>query len=215
MELDQGSMAPYNTGMKRAVCLLLLAACDDPLPPPAPPAARVDPRAPDVFRARVLTTKGVFTIECRREWSPRGADRFHALVKSGYYADIALFRVMPSWVVQFGLHGDPKVNEEWFDRRFPDDPRVLKNERGTVTFATSGANTRNTQLFVNMADNARLDNEGFTPIGRVVDGMGVLNLLYGGYGEGPRQERIIKEGNAFLRADYPNLDYVQSITLEE
>lgn len=205
------------TGRAVLSFLVLLVACGDPPPPtpPAPPAAWTDVRAPDVFRARVLTTKGVFTIECRREWAPLGADRFYSLVKSGYFADIALFRVMPQWVVQFGLHGDPAVNEQWAGRAIRDDPRMLPNRRGAVSFATSGQDTRITQLFVNMADNFSLDEEGFAPFGLVVDGMGVLDLLYSGYGEGPKQERIIKEGNAFLRAEYPRLDYVKSITLKE
>jgi len=200
-------------------------ATSTPTPaPPGPGAALLDPslateQAPDRFRVRFETTKGPFVVEVTRAWAPRGADRFYGLVKAGYYDDVAFFRVIPGFMVQFGIHGDPRVNEAWRAARIPDDPVAQSNKRGMVTYAMAGPDTRTTQLFVNFKDNAFLDPQGFPPFGRVVEGMAVVDSLYSGYGEGapqgmgPDQGRVQQEGNAYLRASFPRLDYVKTARL--
>jgi cyclophilin family peptidyl-prolyl cis-trans isomerase len=181
--------------------------------------AQATSRAPDLFRARFETTKGPFVIEVHREWAARGADRFYSLVRAGYFDDVAFFRVISGFMVQFGINGDPRVNAAWQGARIPDDPVRQSNTRGMVTFATSGPNSRTTQVFINFADNSRLDGMGFAPFGRVVEGLPVVDSLYAGYGEGapsgagPSQGRIQSEGSTYLRAEFPKLDYVKTARL--
>jgi peptidyl-prolyl cis-trans isomerase A (cyclophilin A) len=198
-----------------------------PTPSPAAPAAgaalldpsRATERAPDRFRVRFETTRGPFVVEVTRAWAPRGADRFYNLVKAGYYDDVAFFRVIEGFMVQFGIHGDPSVNAAWRAARIPDDPVTQSNRRGTLTYAMAGPDTRTTQLFVNFKDNAFLDPQGFPPFGRVVEGMAVVDSLYSGYGEGaprgagPDQGRAQAEGNAYLRGSFPRLDFVKTARL--
>ena len=172
--------------------------------------------APDVFLARFDTSKGAFTIEVHRDWAPLGADRLYNLVKYGYYDNVRFFRVISGFMAQFGLHGDPKVNMAWRPARIDDDPVKQSNTRGMVTFAMAGPNTRTTQLFINLVDNVRLDGMGFAPVGKIVEGMETVDGLYPGYGEGapqgygPMQNRITSEGNEYLAAGFPQLDYVKS-----
>jgi peptidyl-prolyl cis-trans isomerase A (cyclophilin A) len=198
-----------------AVCLSIIAvACSKDSPPPSDSAvgalsATVTP-APDTFRVAFETTRGNFVVDVIRAWSPRGVDRFHELVNAGYFTDVAFFRVLPGFVAQFGMHGDPAVNRQWSDRTILDDPVAQSNTRGTIVFATSGANTRKTQFFINYADNARLDGMGFSPFGRVVEGMSVVDSIFAGYRETPDQARIAEEGNAYLRREFPLLDYIKS-----
>jgi peptidyl-prolyl cis-trans isomerase A (cyclophilin A) len=165
------------------------------------------------------TSKGDFTVEVHRDWAPKGADRFYELVKSGFYDDVRFFRVIRSprpFMAQFGISGDPATNAKWTNANLQDDPVKERNTRGRITFATSGPNTRTTQLFINYGDNSRLDSRGFSPFGEVVSGMEVVDKLYADYGEGapdgkgPDQERIEKEGNAYLTKDFPNLDYIKT-----
>lgn len=171
-------------------------------------------QAPDQFKVRFETTKGAFIVEAVRDWSPKGVDRFYNLVKAGFYDDVACFRVIEGFVVQFGLNGDPKVNEAWENERVGDDPVRQSNLQGFLTFATGGPNTRTTQLFINLRDNQRLDRMGFSPIGRVTKGVQIVDILYSGYGEGeprgkgPSQEKISSEGNPYLRKNFPRLDYI-------
>jgi peptidyl-prolyl cis-trans isomerase A (cyclophilin A) len=172
-------------------------------PPPAASAA------PDSFRVAFETTRGNFAIDVIRAWSPRGADRFHQLVNAGYFTDIAFIRVLPGFVAQFGMHGDPVVNRRW-ETPILDDPVVHGNTRGTIVFATSGPNTRGNQFFINYADNAHLDGSGFSPFGRVIEGMSVVDSIYSGYGETPDQSRVGAEGNAYLKREFPRLDYIKS-----
>lgn len=173
-------------------------------------------RAPAQFRARFETTKGAFVIEVTRAWAPRGADRFYNLVRAGYYDDVAFFRVIEGFMVQFGIHGDPAVNQVWREARIPDDPVSQSNKRGMVTYAMAGPDTRTTQLFINFRDNAGLDGQGFSPFGRVVEGMTVVDALYSGYGEGaprgtgPDQGRAQMEGNAYLKNSFPRMDFVKT-----
>jgi len=184
-----------------------------------PASAAMSERAPAMFRARFETGKGVVVIEVHRDWAPLGADRFYNLVKSGYFDNTRFFRVIPGFMAQFGIHGDPRVSAVWREAHIPDDPVRQRNTRGMVSFATAGPGTRTTQLFINYADNSRLDGMGFSPFGRVVEGMEVVDRLYGGYGEGapggrgPDQGRIQAEGNAYLERDFPELDYVRRATI--
>lgn len=170
--------------------------------------------APAAFKVLFETTEGDIVVEVYRAWAPRGADRFYNLVRHGYYDGVRFFRTVPGFVVQFGIHGDPVVSAAWREARIPDDSVEARNQRGTVTFATGGPHTRTTQLFINLADNARLDAQGFAPFGRVVGGMDVVARLHSGYGDarprgqGPDQERIHSEGNAYLQSEFPLLDSV-------
>lgn len=201
---------------------LFLFACGEgerPAPPPDAAATTGAAAAPDSFRARFETSAGDFVIAVHRAWAPRGADRFHELVRSGYYDNARFFRVISGFMVQFGLHGDPKVSAQWRDRRIPDDPVRRTNGRGMVTFATAGPGTRTTQVFINYGNNDRLDAMGFAPFGQVIEGMDVVDRLYAGYGEGapqgqgPNQGRIQMEGNAYLERAFPRLDYVRRATV--
>ena len=179
--------------------------------------AKLTAKAPERFRARFDTTKGTFIIEVHREWSPNGADRFYNLVKNGYYDGVKFFRVVPGFVVQWGISGDPSIATTWLKATIPDDPVKESNKRGMVTFAKSGApNSRSVQLFINLVDNDRLDAMGFAPFGKVVEGMDVIDKLYGGYAEGltKLQGRIAEEGNAFLEKNYPDLDAIKKASIE-
>ena len=170
--------------------------------------------APDTFEVHVETTKGTFVIEVVGAWAPIGADRFYNLVRHGYSDDVRFHRVVPDFITQWGVSGDPELNAVWYDRGMPDDSVVASNVRGTVAYAFTEPGTRTTQVYVNMTDNARLDAQGFAPFGRVVQGMAsVVDSLYSGYGEesggGVRrgdQSRIVDEGNAYLDAAWPRLD---------
>lgn len=179
-------------------------------------------RAPDEFKVRFSTTKGDFVIEVNRDWAPNGADRFYNLVKIGYFNDVAFFRNIEGFMVQFGINGDPAVNRKWKNSNIKDDPVKESNKRGYVTFAQRGdPNSRSTQFFVNFGDNSFLDGQRFAPFGRVVEGMKVVDSLYNGYGEGaprglgPDQGRLQDEGNAYLNRDFPKLDYIKTAKLVE
>jgi peptidyl-prolyl cis-trans isomerase A (cyclophilin A) len=186
----------------------------------ADPAA-LNAKAPAVYQAKFDTSKGPFVIEVHRDWAPQGADRFYNLVKSGFCDNARFFRVIEGFMVQFGINGDPKIATVWRDADIKDDPVKQSNGRGTITFATAGPNTRTTQVFINFADNAPLDGQGFSPFGKVVSGMEVVDSLYSGYGEGapngngPDQGRIQSQGNAYLEQDFPKLDFIKTATIAE
>ena len=171
-------------------------------------------QAPDLYRVKMETTAGNFVIEVHREWAPRGADRFYNLVKIGYYSDVAFFRVLAGFMAQAGFHGDPGVSKVWLNARFKDDPVKQKNYPGTVTFATGGPNTRTAQFFINYGDNSYLDDSGFAPFGKVVEGFESVQQLHSGYGEGepngkgPGQGKVYRLGNDYLKAEFPELDYI-------
>jgi len=173
------------------------------------------PRGPDRYRVKFETSKGDFNVEVIRNWSPLGADRFHELVKEGFYDGNRFFRIVPGFVVQWGIHGDPAVAARWENRRIPDDPAGMTNSPATICYATNGPESRTTQVFINLGNNARLDNQGFTPFGRVTEGMSVVASLYAGYGEGPNQGRIRAEGNAYLEREFPRLDYIKRASFIE
>jgi len=195
---------------------------------PAPNAALYDPslaaeKAPDAFRVALETTKGEVLILVNRSWAPNGADRFYNLVRIGYFDDVAFYRAIGGFMVQCGFHGNPLVSQAWATATIDDDPMVKSNARGTVTFAQpSIPNARTTQFFINTADNGYLKKHGnFAPFGKVISGMDVVDALYTGYGEGapqgrgPSQQRIAREGNEYLKRDFPKLDYIVKATIVE
>jgi cyclophilin family peptidyl-prolyl cis-trans isomerase len=207
--------------------LLLLGACESakkekPAPPSQPslnnPSA-LNAQAPDIYWAKFDTTKGSFVIKATRSWAPIGADRFYNLVKNGFYNDASFFRVIPGFIVQFGISAAPNVSSVWHDADIQDDPVKQSNVAGTVTFATAGPNTRTTQVFINLANNRSLDAQGFAPFGTVTEGMDVAQNFYSGYGEGapmgngPDQQLIQSQGEAYLAANFPKLDHINSATI--
>ncbi|HMG20344.1 MAG TPA: peptidylprolyl isomerase [Kofleriaceae bacterium] len=174
-------------------------------------------RAPEVCRVRLETTQGPIVIEMRRTWAPHGADRFYELVRAGYYDDTAVFRIRAGVFAQFGISGDPEVARRWRARTIPDDPRVLSNTRGAVAFAFKDRDGRTAQVFINLRDNSpAFDAEPFVPFARVVEGMDVADALYADYGEragggirAGKQDPVFDGGNAYLRREFPELDYIQ------
>jgi peptidyl-prolyl cis-trans isomerase A (cyclophilin A) len=172
--------------------------------------SRATAKAPAAFRVRFATSRGAFVVAVTRAWAPLGADRFYNLVRAGFFDGARFFRVVPRFVVQFGLSGDPRVNAAWESARIKDDPVTQTNGRGRITFATAGPGTRTTQLFVSLKDNRSLDGMGFAPFGEVsAAGMAVVDAIYAGYGELPDQGRITTEGNRYLESSFPRLDYVK------
>lgn len=218
---------PASVLLALSALQLIPVACKEKAPPAPPPANAVatatarpaDPASPDSFRVKFETTKGNFTVEVVRAWAPKGADRFYRLVNEGYFKNVRFFRVLPGFMAQFGLSGDPALNAKFDTMRIADDPVTQSNKRGMLTFATAGPNTRSNQFFINYADNASLDVQGFSPIGRVIDGMKVVDAMYSGYGEGapngsgPSQDSITQEGNKYLQRAFPKLDYIKSATI--
>ncbi|HEY4130469.1 MAG TPA: peptidylprolyl isomerase [Gemmatimonadaceae bacterium] len=176
----------------------------------APTVAAPTTPAPDSFNVRFETSRGPFVARIYRRWAPKGADRFYELVQAHFYDENRFFRVVPGFVAQFGINDKPKVNDVWDAKRIPDDSVKQSNGRGTIVFATEGPNTRTHQLFINLADNGRLDPMGFAPMGRVVDGMATVDSLYNGYGEQPDQQYIQTLGNSYLNRLFPKLDYIKT-----
>ena len=177
--------------------------------------------SPAAYRVSVETTKGTFVVAVTRALAPRGADRFYRLVGAGYFDDSRFFRVVPGFIAQFGIPGDPAITRVWKDRRMPDDSARASNVRGMIAYAMTGPNTRTTQLFISLVDNSRIDVQGFAPIGRVVSGMEVVDQLYGGYGEtagggmrAGKQDRMMTEGNRHLDQDFPKLDRILKARVE-
>ena len=213
------------------VVVLTMAACRTAPSPAAKAGARapslsaaaaplLDPSsphwlqpAPDSFTLLLETSRGPVTLEIVRVLAPRGADRLYNLARAGFYDDSRFSRVVPNFIAQFGVPGDPRVSAVWKDRAFPDDPVRTSNVRGTIAFAMTGPDTRTHQLFISLVDNSRLDAQGFAPLGRVVEGMDVVDRLYSGYGEtsgggmrAGKQGRVMAEGNTYLDAAFPRLD---------
>jgi len=192
---------------------------ENPLMDPKHPD--VNQKAPDEYRVKVVTSKGDFLIQVKREWAPRGADRFYNLVKNGFFDECRFFRVITDFMVQFGISGDPKISAKWRDATILDDPVRQSNRRGLLSFATGGPNTRTTQIFINFKKNDFLDRQGFSPFGEVTEGMDVVDSLYAEYGEGapsgsgPDQGRIQREGNDYLKKDFEKLDHIKSARIAE
>ena len=193
---------------------------------PASPAALKNPAAleeaaPATFNVKFDTSAGVFVLKVTRAWAPNGADRFYNLVKNGFYDEARFFRVVPGFMVQFGIHADPAVSAGWRSAMIKPDPVKQSNKRGYITYAMGGSpDTRTTQVFINFQDNSGLDQQGFAPFGEVTSGMNVVDKIYSGYGEGapsgrgPDQGRIQMEGNAYLTKAFPKMDYIKKATIE-
>jgi peptidyl-prolyl cis-trans isomerase A (cyclophilin A) len=205
-----------NRGAPAAVvaCLVLLTGCGAaPETKSAAPAKREPP--PPVYRVKFGTTKGNIVIEVRQEWSPRGADHFHELVRMRFYDGVKFHRVLRTFVAQFGINGNPRVDLIYSLTPIGDDPVKEKNKRGTIAFAKLGANSRTAEVFINLRDNPMLDTTGFSPFGKVVEGMDVADKLSGIYGElapagsGPEPSRIHREGNKYLDKEFPRLDAIE------
>lgn len=178
------------------------------------PAALKDV-APAEYRAMFDTSAGPFVILVHRDWAPKAADRFYNLVKYGFFDNSRFFRVVPNFMVQFGLNGDPAIQGPWTSANIPDEPAKQSNRRGLITFATAGPNTRTTQVFINFKDNTFLDQQGFTPFGEVVSGMEAVQKINAEYGEQPVQPLIQRQGNAYLIKAFPRLDFVKKATIEK
>lgn len=233
---------PFKAGMLVLLIATSLAGCRlkksqeaEPQKDQAPPVDPLQPTpdakhletppgaAPATYKVRFETSQGDFVVQVHRQWAPRGADRFYELVKSGFYDGNRFFRVLSGFAAQWGINGDPSVQARWRTRVIPDDrpnPEV-SNTPGTITFATSGRDSRTTQVFINLGDNSRLDRMGFTPFGKVTNGMSVVRSLYSGYGEGapdgrgPSQPLIERRGNDYLNSRFPKLDYIKKAVLIE
>ena len=199
-------------------------------------AANVDPvllepsklneEAPETFQAKFTTTEGDFVIEFHRDWAPHGVDRAYNLIKSGFYDGVAFFRVMEGFMAQFGIHNAPAVNEAWMEATTEADPmNEQSNTRGMVTFAQrknpktgqSDPATRTTHMFINYTNNQALDQQNFIPVGKVVEGMDVVDKLYPGYGggppTGPSQKLAMEQGKPYFEQNFPKLDYIEDANI--
>lgn len=197
-----------------AAFALLLVGCSPAPSPVTTEKVPLEATAPPTYRVNFDTSRGGFVVEVTREDAPLGADRFYSMVKSKFFDGARFFRVVPGFVVQFGLAADPKVTSAW-NKNIKDDPVHANNQEGTLAFATSGPNTRTTQMFINLGDNVRLDSMGFAAFGKVVSGMDVVKAIYSGDGEKPDQHRIEAEGNAYLEKEFPKLDFVKTARLAQ
>jgi peptidyl-prolyl cis-trans isomerase A (cyclophilin A) len=197
------------------------AQSNDPIPALATSPGLLDPtqaieQSPEVWKARFWTSKGEVTIEVHRAWAPLGADRFYNLVKVGFFDGAKFFRVIDGFMAQFGISGDFGVSAKWHDASIKDDPVTQSNKRGYITFATSGTDSRTTQVFINFGDNSALDEKGFAPFGMVTAGMDAVDALYNGYGDGPpdgqgpHQDMIESQGNDYLTSSFPKLDSIKA-----
>ena len=169
--------------------------------------------APATYKASFDTTAGSFVVEVHRDWAPKGADRFYNLVRNGYYDDTRFFRVVPNFMVQFGINGNPAIQKVWRNANIPDDPVTQTNKRGAITFANAGPNTRTTQVFINYRSNAGLDKQGFAPFGEVISGMEVVDKINAQYGQEPEQGLIQAQGNRYLMKAFPKLDAIKRATI--
>ncbi len=208
-----------------AILIVLFQRAQSPSLLLTPDAPALNRRAPETFNVRLETTKGNIVVEVHREWSPNGVDHFYNLVQAGYYDQSRFFRVNKDrgWT-QFGINGDPKISNIWRTRTIPDDPRRVSNTRGTIAYAFAVANGRTTQVFINTRDNsATHDVEPFVPFGRVIEGMDVVDSLYGEYGEtsgggirAGKQDKLFEEGTAYLSREFPKLDtIIRAVVVEK
>jgi peptidyl-prolyl cis-trans isomerase A (cyclophilin A) len=170
-------------------------------------------KVPETFSARFDTTKGPFVVTVNRSWAPKGADRFYNLVRDHFYDNQPIFRVVPGFVTQWGISGTPSVARRWQNATIKDDPVKHSNDKGTITFATSGPNSRTTQVFVNLAPNSNLDSQGFAPFGNVTSGLSVFSRLYSGYGDNFDQGALVQNGASWVRENFPKLDWIKTARL--
>ncbi len=220
----------FRCGLVVCSCLVLAAGCnqngqmasDSPLPTAAPNTNNSETQLKGGgYIVKFETSKGDFVVRVVRDWAPNGADRFEELVESGLYDECRFFRVLDDFMAQVGINGDPILSARWSQATILDDPVLESNRRGYLTFATSGPDSRTTQFFINLKNNANLDRQGFSPFGKVIEGMDVVDSLYSGYGEGapngpgPAQNRIEAEGNEYLIREFSELDHINKATIIE
>ena len=218
--MKKGLLKPLVYSLLVWTCIAPGIAGDEKHPALLDPTKATE-QAPEEFSVLFETTKGNFTVKVYRQWSPIGADRFYNLVKIGYFTEIAVYRAIDQFMVQFGFSGDPQINQIWSSHRIQDDPIKESNTPGRITFAKTGRpNSRSTQFFINTVNNSNLDGMGFTPFGEVQgDGLEIVKQLYTGYGEGaprgrgPNQGRIKMEGNSYLKKSFPELDYIKKVSI--
>lgn len=207
----------FFRGIGTVVLLLTLIGCSSPEPKKniETKESTSPKQAPPEYKVKVETTKGDFVIHVHRDWAPKGADRFHELVRMGYYDDSRFYRVVKDFIVQFGLAKDPKLSEMMAQSPIDDDPAMKTNMKGRVSFAKLGVNSRTSQVFVNLKNNRTLDEQGFAAFGEVIEGMDVVAKLYSGYGDysGPEQPKIIAQGNAYLDRHFSRLDQLKKATI--
>ena len=219
-------MTRVLTALALATAIAAPAAAQTPAPAAKAPAAQpatkrslmnpasLDEKAPDTFKAKFDTSAGEFVVTVTRAWAPNGADRFYNLVKNGFFDGTRFFRVVPNFMVQWGINGDPDIQRNWANANIPDDkPGVKSNGRGYITFANRGPNTRSTQLFINYKSNAFLDKQ-FMPFGEVTSGMSVVDKINAKHGEEPDQGQIQANGNRYLQKAFPDLDFIKKATIE-
>lgn len=175
------------------------------------------PIGADPFQVKFKCSNGTFVLELYPEWAPQGVAHFKRAIGAGVFDEARFFRVLPDFVVQFGIPGDPELTAVWGSKVLRDEPVKHSNQRGTITYATSGPNSRTTQMFINLANNNTpprfLDRQGFTPIGRVISGMEVVDAINAEYGQTPDQGMIETRGNAYLKANFPNMDYIEKAVI--
>ena len=214
---------PSDKLIRRALVACLAAAwlisCAEQPPAPAERSSPPPETPPQTYQVKFGTTKGDFVVEVDRDWAPRGADHFYRLVTARFYDGVRFHRVVRRYIVQWGINGNPKIQALYSNMRIPDDPVKQSNKTGTITFAKIGPNSRTSQVFINLRDNASLDKEGFAPFGEVIEGMDVVERLWSSYGEvaprgpGPDPTRIEIEGEAYLVREFPRLDAIQRATV--
>jgi peptidyl-prolyl cis-trans isomerase A (cyclophilin A) len=205
----------FGLSVTAMACAALVGACAKPFPVRQPDPRLLDAAGPDSFTVRFVTSRGPFDVRVHRDWAPRGADRMYYLSRANFFDGVRFFRVVDKFVAQFGLNGDTAVSRAWRGTRIQDDTARKSNVRGTLSFAAGGPNTRTTQMYINFGDNSRLDRTGFAVFGQVISGMDtVVDSIYKGYGEGaprgqgPSQDSISRQGNAYLIRGFSKLDYV-------
>ncbi len=216
-------MITYSRLFFTVTAAALLCGCSSKTEPavsgPSTPVANPG-KAPDVFKVKFQTSKGDFVVQVNKEWAPIGAQRFFELAQTNFFDNARFFRVITGFMVQFGINADPKISATRENDIIADDPVRQSNNKGRLTFATRGPNSRTTQMFINLVSNPNLDSQGFAPFGEVISGMDVVEKLYAGYGEGapggngPSQPLIQSQGNEYLQKDFPLLDYMKKTTVE-
>jgi len=202
-------MNPFTRTTALVVLAALSLACGEAKPRRVAPAGPV----PDSFDVALTTNRGTIVIRAEKAWAPLGVERFYQLAGEGFFDDDRFFRVLPHFIAQFGASDDLERNRYWEDHPLKDDPQREKNRRGTVSFAFLEPNSRTHQLFINLKDNASLDEQGFVPIGYVVQGISVADSLYDEYGDDPKYQLIATQGNRYLARMFPKLDYIRSASI--